>query len=120
MKLNHANLCTSDLGRAASLFIDHFGFETFADVSNKLRVLRGDDGFILTLMTPGKMNAYPPAFHVGFLVDSPEAVRAKHAELDAAGWAPNKVGDIVRGGYPSTTFYCPLTDGILVEVSAPR
>ena len=69
------------------------------------------------LMRPGKMTAYPPGSHIGFIVETPEAVRSKHADLTAAGWAPNKVGDIMRGDLASTTFYCPLGDGLLLEVS---
>jgi catechol 2,3-dioxygenase-like lactoylglutathione lyase family enzyme len=121
MKLNHANLCTSDVARAASFFQNHFGFAPLGEPRTNFAVLRGSDGFILNLMRPGKAAvSYPDGFHVGFFVATPAEVHAKHAELAEGGWNPGAVEDLTRGGFASTTFYCPLTDGALVEVSAPR
>ncbi|GLS43808.1 VOC family protein [Methylobacterium brachythecii] len=121
MKLNHANICTSDVARAASLFEQHFGFARLGEPRTNFAVLRGTDCFILNLMRPGKAAVcYPEGFHVGFFVDAPAEVHAKHAELVEGGWNPGPVEDLTRGGFASTTFYCPLLDGVLVEVSAPR
>lgn len=121
MKLNHVNICTSDVARAASFFTGHFGFTPLGTERPNFSVLLGTDGFALNLMRPGKaVVSYPEGFHVGFFVDSPEEAHAKHAELMGAGWNPGPVEDLVRGGYASTTFYCPLLDGVLVEVGSPR
>lgn len=122
MKLNHANLGTREVARVAGLFTAHFGFERLdAPPRPNFAVLRGSDGFILNLMRPGNAAVhYPDGFHVCFLVETPAVVRAKHAELVAGGWTPGPVEDLTRGGYASTTFYCPLPDGLLVEVSSPR
>ena len=83
-------------------------------------MLRGADGFALNLMVPGKGDpaTYPDNFHVGFLVDKPDIVHAKHAELAAAGLAPGEIQELKRGGVGSTTFYCSAPGKILVEISS--
>lgn len=121
MKLNHINICTSEVARAVSFFTDHFGFTPLGAPRASFAILQGSDGFILNLMRPGKAAvSYPNGFHVGFFVERPDQVHAKHAELVAGGWPPGPVEDLLRGGYASTTFYCPLADGVLVEVGSPR
>jgi catechol 2,3-dioxygenase-like lactoylglutathione lyase family enzyme len=121
MKLNHLNLITSEVAALAGFFTSHFGFELVAMRGRQaFAILSGADGFALNLMMPGKgeLAAYPDGFHVGFLVDNPDLVHAKQAELTAAGFAPGKVEDLTRGGFNSTTFYCIAPGGILVEVGS--
>jgi catechol 2,3-dioxygenase-like lactoylglutathione lyase family enzyme len=94
MKLNHANLITTEVAALAGFFTSHFGFELVAMRGKEaFAVLRGTDGFILNLMMPGKGEAarYPDGFHVGFLVGKPDIVHAKQAELADAGLAPGEV-----------------------------
>ncbi|ANT49471.1 VOC family protein [Mesorhizobium amorphae] len=121
MKLNHANLVTTDVAGLCDFFASHFGFELL-DIRGKdaFAVLRGSDGFALNLMKPGKGEAatYPGGFHIGFLVGKLEIVHAKHAELASAGREPGDVQELTRGGARSSTFYCHAPGGILVEVSA--
>ena len=121
MKLNHANLVTSEVAALAGFFTSHFGFELLAmRGKDAFAVLRGTDGFSLNLMTPGKGEAAscPSGFHVGFFVGNPDSVQAKQAELADAGLAPGEVQELTRGGVSSTTFYCLAPGGILVEVSS--
>ena len=118
-RLNHANLPVADVAGLRAFFVRHFAFAEVATRGrDALAVLRGADGFVLNLMraaAPG--GGYPRNFHVGFFVDTPEAVRAKHAELRAAGLTPGDVEALARGGFASVTFYCEAPGGVLVEVS---
>jgi catechol 2,3-dioxygenase-like lactoylglutathione lyase family enzyme len=121
MKLNHANLVTSEVAALAGFFTSHFGFELVAmRGKDAFAILRGADCFALNLMIPGKGEpaTYPDGFHVGFFVGKPDIVRAKQAELADAGLAPGEVQELTRGGVNSTTFYCLAPGGILVEVSS--
>ncbi|TPM27455.1 VOC family protein [Mesorhizobium sp. B2-3-4] len=123
MKLNHANLVTSEVAALAGVFTSHFGFELLAmRGKDAFAVLRGADGFVLNLMIPGKGETatYPDGFHVGFFVDNPELVRRKRTELAEAGLAPGEVQELTRGSGNTTTFYCSVPGRILIEVSASR
>lgn len=123
MKLNHANLVTSEVTALAGFFTSHFGFELVAmRGKDAFAILRGADGFALNLMIRGKGEAatYPEGFHVGFFVDSPGLVHRKQAELADAGFGPGEVQELTRGGANSTTFYCSAPGGILVEVSSSQ
>jgi catechol 2,3-dioxygenase-like lactoylglutathione lyase family enzyme len=117
-RLNHANLPVADVAGLRAFFVRHFAFAEVATRGrDALAVLRGADGFVLNLMRGAPDAAYPRNFHVGFFVDTPEAVRAKHAELRAAGLTPGDVEALARGGFASVTFYCEAPGGVLVEVS---
>ena len=118
MRLNHANLPVAEVAALRDFFVRHFEFHEVATRGrDALTVLRGPDGFLLNLMR-GAETTYPRNFHVGFYVDSPAAVRAKHAELQAAGSGPGAVEALTRGGFASVTFYCVAPGGVLVEVSS--
>ena len=118
LRLNHANLPVAGVGALRDFLVRHF---EFAEVATRgrdaLAVLRGADGFVLNLMRAPAGAAYPPNFHVGFFVESPAAVRAKHAELRSAGVPSGEVEELSRGGFVSTAFYCEAPSGVLVEVS---
>lgn len=63
-------------------------------------------------------SAYPKGFHFGLFQDSREAVFAKHDELTAAGYAPGKIRDGFEvWGATWTAFYCPLGDGLEIEIN---
>jgi catechol 2,3-dioxygenase-like lactoylglutathione lyase family enzyme len=122
MKLNHLNLCTGDVPGLSDFFTRFFGFELLATRGrDAFAILRGDDGFALNLMRAGRGTApiaYPDGFHVGFLVEHADQVRAKHRELQEAGLEPGELQRLARGGTPTTIFYCEAPGGVLVEVSA--
>lgn len=119
MKLNHANICTTDVAGLAHFFTRHFGFELVAMRGNDaFAILKGTDGFALNLMRPGKNGEpdYPDGFHIGFLVNDADAVHAKHAEMTEADAGPGAIQNLVRGGTATTVFYCLAPGGLLVEV----
>jgi catechol 2,3-dioxygenase-like lactoylglutathione lyase family enzyme len=122
MKLNHLNLCTSDVPGLSDFFTRFFGFELVATRGrDAFAILRGDDGFALNLMRSGRGTQpidYPDGFHVGFLVERADTVHAKHRELHDAGREPGELQRLTRGGTPTTIFYCEAPGGVLVEVSA--
>jgi catechol 2,3-dioxygenase-like lactoylglutathione lyase family enzyme len=120
MQLKHANLVTPDVAASAEFFQRFFGFEIVDQRGNGLAVMRDENNFILTLMKLKKSDPdrYPQTFHIGFYVDSPDLVQAKHAELAAAGLSPGAVEATDRGGSVST-FYCVCPGGINVEVCTP-
>lgn len=120
MKLNHANLTTTDVPALSNFFVSHFGFEQL-DMRGKdaFAVLRGSDGFVLNLMKPSRGDgSYPSGFHIGFFVENPDMVRTKQAELAEAGFDAGDVQELTRGGTRSTTFYCNAPGGVLVEVAS--
>jgi len=122
--LNHANLPVPDVAALRDFLASHFGFTVLETRGqDAMSVLQDEAGFVLTLMKSRESDGpsgYPGTFHVGFLVHDVESVRAKHAELAAAGHAVGAAEEIRRGGRRSFTFYCPAPGGVLVEVTAAR
>jgi catechol 2,3-dioxygenase-like lactoylglutathione lyase family enzyme len=121
MRLNHANIVTGDVAALAGFLTRHFGFELIAMRGrDAFAILRGEDGFDLNLMKPGKDEpaCYPDGWHIGFVVRTGIEVAAKHAELEAAGAVPGAVQRLSRGGAATTTFYCRAPGDLLVEVRA--
>jgi catechol 2,3-dioxygenase-like lactoylglutathione lyase family enzyme len=115
VKLNHLDLQIPDVVATAAWFAEHFGFEIVSNpTSPAIIILRGEDGFSLVLQRLKTDDpAYPEGFHVGFLVDTADEVRAARARLLAAGAAPGEVTTNNRG----TMFYLYAPGKILVEVS---
>jgi catechol 2,3-dioxygenase-like lactoylglutathione lyase family enzyme len=117
MQFKHTNLATPDVSATAEFFERFFGFEIADRRGEGLAVMHDKDNFVLTLMKRKKSDPdrYPQMFHIGFYVESPEKVNAKHAELLAAGLCPGEVEITNRQG-DVTTFYCSSPGGITVEV----
>ncbi len=115
MKLNHLDLQVADVPAAAAFFVAHFGFEPRSNASGEaLAFLYERDGFWLVLgRKKGDSDRYPDGFHIGFLVDDVETVRAQHARLTAAGVESGPIETHARG----TMFYCRGPSEILIEVS---
>ncbi len=83
-------------------------------------ILRGSDAFSLVLTEPGPESPkiYPSDFHVGFTIETPEEVRTKHQELCDSGLEPEPINTFSAMGKNWTAFYCPVGDGIRIEVNA--
>ncbi|MEO7996829.1 MAG: VOC family protein [Gemmatimonadaceae bacterium] len=118
-KLNHANLPVGDVASLRDFFVQHFDFTLLSmRGENGFAVLRGTDGFILNIMRDKNDVGFPENFHVGFFLDTPDGVRAKHAQLSDANVKPGDIEELNRGGWKSLTFYCHAPNNILVEVGA--
>ena len=133
MRLDHLNLCSSDVGGLARLLGRHFGYRLLqaghvpetpgtAHRGGEFAFLLGEDGSSIVITQidaqPDGSSSYPPQFHLGLRQESSEAVHAKHAELLAAGLAPGKVSEGFEVlGAVWTAFYCPVGDGLEIEVN---
>lgn len=113
MKLNHLDLQTSDVPALTRFLVDHFAFHAITRLdSPKLAVLTDGHGFTLVLQRCAETERYPDGFHIGFLVDDPADVVARHAALTTAGITVSEVSRDARG----TRCYCHGPAGLLVEV----
>ena len=82
-------------------------------------MLRDREDFVLTAMKRKKNDPdrYPEMFHIGFYCDGADLVRAKHAELLAAGLAPGDVETVNRDGSVTTFYWRPAGGDVLIEVA---
>jgi hypothetical protein len=133
MKLNHVNLCSSDVTTLARTLETYFGYRTLeigtvpdfdwaTNPGSTYAILVGDDvsDIVITQIdpVPEGESAYPPQFHFGLMQDTAEAVHAKRAELEQAGFTPGKLNDGFEVlGATWTAFYCPLGDGLEIEIN---
>jgi catechol 2,3-dioxygenase-like lactoylglutathione lyase family enzyme len=120
MKLNHANLAVVDVGATVAFFERFLGFTVLANRNDAFAVLDDGHGFVFNLMVAGKGEelSYSRNFHIGFFVADEPTVRAKHAELLAAGLEVGEVQFYRRGPSGSVGFYCMTPGAFLVEVAA--
>ncbi len=133
MHLDHLNLCASDVAALTQTLERHFGYRVVqaghvpegpgvANPGSAFAFLQGEDGSSIVVTQidaqPDGRSSYPLQFHFGLMQESADAVHAKHAELTAAGYTP---GAISAGfevfGAVWTAFYCPIGDGLEVEVN---
>ena len=133
MHLDHLNLCSSDVSVLARTLERHFGYRVLqagrvpdvpgvANPGSEFAFLLGEDGSYIVVTQidaqPDGRSSYPPQFHFGLRQESADAVHAKHAELTAAGLTPGKISEGFEVlGAVWTAFYCPLGDGLEVEIN---
>ena len=121
MRLNHVNLVVEDLNGAQDFFRRFFGFVLLDRKGDAVAIMDDGDGFTLVLSNAlafgGEVPVlYPEGFHVGFILETREAVDRVHERLGAAGV------DAGRGPRPmreSYGFYFEALGGILFEISCP-
>ncbi len=118
MKLNHIDLQVSNVSAAREFFETHFGLRCTYQRREQLAMLDDDNGMVLGVsnLFSSEAPAYPPDFHVGFIVTTASEIRAIHERIVGAG-VPIKT-DLTRGG-PNIYFMCVGPDGIVIEVRAP-
>jgi catechol-2,3-dioxygenase len=86
MTINHLNLTVTDVTKSVELFKKYFEFSCdHIKGDNVIAVLKNSDGFVLVLMA-SQMNqkgnlTYPDAFHIGFMLETSEAVDNIHKKL---------------------------------------
>lgn len=133
MHLDHLNLCASDVPALTQTLERHFGYRIMQagrvpDASalpnrgSAFAFLLGEDGSYIVVTQidarPDGGSSYPTQFHFGLMQDSAEAVHIKHAELTAAGLEPGKISEGFEVfGAVWTAFYCPLGDGLEIEIN---
>lgn len=119
IKLNHINLPVTDVAASAAFFEQYFNLKIIEiKGNNMLAILEGADGFILVLMADtfnrNGNNAYPDAFHIGFLVDTDAEVSRIHESLKNAELTNLQAPGSLRGGFG---FYFNAPGNILTEVT---
>ena len=114
MNLNHLNLVVRDVASCSQFFETYFGFEcTELKGDNIIAILKGSDGFSLVLMaSKGIEPTYPEAFHIGFMLESVEAVSASFEKLRHAGIAQGDGPKKIRDSYG---FYFRF-ENLMIEV----
>jgi catechol 2,3-dioxygenase-like lactoylglutathione lyase family enzyme len=118
MRLNHLDLQVRDVPASIAYFERWFGLElrTNRD-SAAIAVLTDGHGFVLVLQRAGEgEERYPEGFHIGFLLDDVESVRALQARARKGG---AEVSDVIVNGR-GTLVYFTAPEGYRVEVSCQR
>lgn len=117
MKINHLDLQVHDVAKTSQFFERYFGLQIQSNPSSAALVIMTDPGgFVLVLQRSQQAERYPQGFHVGFLLDDVESVRALHARAVADGTPVSEV--IVNGR--GTMIYLTAPEGYYVEVSCQR
>ena len=118
MKLNHVDLHVSSVDAARLFFERFFGLRCACRRRGEIAILEDEAGFQLGVSNLRGLPppAYPPDFHVGFVLDRAGEVREIHDRLIAA-----RIGmkfELQEAG-PALAFQCVGPDAIPVEVRAP-
>jgi len=117
MKINHLDLQVHDVARTSRFFQHYFGLQVQSNPSSPALVILTDPGgFVLVLQRSKGSERYPDGFHLGFLLDDVESVRALHARAVAEG---TPVSDVIVNGR-GTMVYLTAPEGYYVEVSCQR
>ncbi len=117
MNINHLDLQVLDVAGTRAFFERYFGLETQSNPDSPALVIMTDEaGFVLVLQRATSAERYPEGFHLGFLLDSVEAVRAMHARAVADG---TPVSDVIVNGR-GTMIYLTAPEGYFVEVSCQK
>jgi catechol 2,3-dioxygenase-like lactoylglutathione lyase family enzyme len=118
MKLNHLDLQVRDVPASIAYFERYFGLTLRTKPDSKaLAVLTDGHGFVLVLQRAAPAeDRYPEGFHLGFLVDDVESVRALQARASDGG---ADVSDVIVNGR-GTMIYFTAPEGYRIEVSCQR
>ena len=115
MRINHLDLQVEDVQATRAFFERYFGLTLQSNASSPaIAIMTDESGFVLVLQktkTPGER--YPEGFHLGFLLDDVESVRALHARVVGDGLA---VSDVIVNGR-GTMIYLASPEGYRIEVS---
>jgi catechol 2,3-dioxygenase-like lactoylglutathione lyase family enzyme len=118
MKLNHLDLQVRDVPKTIAFFERYFGLQAHTKRDSPALAVLGDGaGFTLVLQRCEQPEAaYPKNFHLGFLLDDVESVRALHERARADG---AEVSDVIVNGR-GTMIYFAAPEGYFVEVACQR
>ena len=117
MTINHLNLPVTDVTKAVHFFESYFDFSCQTLKGDAVvAVLTNPDQFVLVLMRDkSREPTYPKSFHVGFLLNSPQAVEEQHKKLTLGSISLAQSPQPIRDSYG---FYFSF-DTLLIEVSCP-
>lgn len=116
MNLNHVNLVVTDVAASRAFFEKYFGFRCIVEKGVDTFVgLAGKGGMALALSNFDHADevTYPHLFHVGFFIESDEAVNALFERFRADGL---EVGER-KNFHGAWTFYLKAPGGVTVEVA---
>lgn len=116
MKLNHINLGVSDVAQAVDIFGRFFGLVPAGDgmpINDQMAFLKDDVGALVSVFRVPDPQ-YPKVFHIGFLQDTPEQVRAIYAQLTDAGFEIRPPAE----NHGRLTFYFNSPFGVVIEVES--
>lgn len=122
MNLNHLDLPVADVAETRAFFERYLGFTHERTLGEDgLSILRDEAGLVLVLSRQPSQGpqGFPRTFHIGFHLESEEAVDGLYGKLAEDGKATVPPTD-QRGGY---SFYFMAPGQILVEIGhrpAPR
>jgi catechol 2,3-dioxygenase-like lactoylglutathione lyase family enzyme len=117
MVLNHLDLQVANVSEARAFFERHFGLRCAYQRGEQIAILEDEGGFQFGVsnLRNGPPPAYPPDFHVGFVIAEAREVREIYERLKEAGvgmkFELQEVG-------PNLAFQCWGPDSIPVEVRA--
>ena len=118
MRINHLNLTVTDVTAAAEFLTTYFGLTNQGGNAGMTILTDQPDygGMILTLMKAraATFTGYPETFHVGFFIESRQAVDELSARLSADGFDAGQPEDTGH----SYGFYVHAPGGFTVEVGA--
>ena len=115
MRLNHLDLPVPDIAETRAFFEKYLGFTHESTLGRDgLSILRDEAGMVLVLSRrpPEGPQGFPGSFHIGFHLESEEAVTNLYARLAKDGKA-TVPPSFQRGGF---TFYCTAPGEIMVEI----
>jgi catechol 2,3-dioxygenase-like lactoylglutathione lyase family enzyme len=120
MILNHINLPVENVPETRSFFESFFDFSCVeVKGDNVLVVLKDENDFTLVLMTAtfnkSGIAAFPPTFHIGFLLETKEAVLKQYNRLKQGNVLLEQEAKNMRGVFG---FYFVAPGNILVEISS--
>ena len=117
MKLNHVDLHVSNVDAAREFFERVFALRCTDQRRGEIAILEDESGFQLGVsnLRGSAPRAYPPDFHVGFVLERTGGVREVHDSLKAAGIGMKF--ELQEAG-PYLAFQCVGPDAIPVEVRA--
>ena len=110
--MNHLALATHDLAATSAFYRRYFGFVEGPGPW----MLRGKDGFVLTIDEVPEPVVVPSWFHHGFVLADRAEVDALHARLVEDGVL---IVDPPKLQGATVCFFCKDPAGLLVEVRAP-
>ncbi|OPB02758.1 VOC family protein [Pseudomonas syringae] len=131
MKLNHINLCSSDVTALSAFLNRFFDYEILqagkapapagsSKSEYEYAMLEGSDQsfIVITEILSPIQPAYPTNFHFGIIMDTALKVHEKHLEMSEAGFHPEEISNGFEVlGVQWTAFYCPIGDGMKIEVN---